>query len=228
MRQGHHIYGHCYEVMRDEAPEGNRTVSGYQARCWRGLSKRREKWGWRMLSMNFKTIIKLNNVSLHFCYCFIFLSSPEDMLRERGRRREKERERNINVREIHRWVCLLHVPNQGSNPQPRYVPWLGIKPVTLQLMERYSNQLSLTGQGQSTFSFLIELVYSAVLGSRLNWGIEIYHIPWVSTDSRLPLFLASPQPSGTFVTVDEVTLTHHCQPEVHNLYYDSPLVLHTV
>ena len=34
--------------------------------------------------------------------------------------------------EKHQISCLLSTPNQGSGPQPRYVPWLGIEPVTFQ------------------------------------------------------------------------------------------------
>ena len=32
--------------------------------------------------------------------------------------------------------------NQGSNPQPRYVPWLGIEPATFWCMGQCANQLS--------------------------------------------------------------------------------------
>ena len=44
---------------------------------------------------------------------------------ERGEEKEKERERNIHV-----WLPLT-CPLLGSWLQPRHVPWLGIKPVTL-------------------------------------------------------------------------------------------------
>ena len=50
---------------------------------------------------------------------------------DRGEGREKEKERNINL-----WLPLTY-PLLGTRPQPRPVPWLGIKPVTLWL----------TGQG---------------------------------------------------------------------------------
>ena len=43
----------------------------------------------------------------------------------RQREEEGERERNINV-----WLPLC-APYWGPGPQPRHVPWLGIKPATL-------------------------------------------------------------------------------------------------
>ena len=45
---------------------------------------------------------------------------------------EGERERNISV------GCLLHAPYWGSGPQPSYVPWLGIEPVTLWFIGQHS------------------------------------------------------------------------------------------
>ena len=44
---------------------------------------------------------------------------------DRGIGREKERKRNINV-----WLLVV-CPPLGLGLQPRRVPWLGIKPVTL-------------------------------------------------------------------------------------------------
>ena len=38
------------------------------------------------------------------------------------REREEGRKRNMGVREKHQLVASLTRPNQGSNPQPRYVP----------------------------------------------------------------------------------------------------------
>ena len=59
-----------------------------------------------------------------------FSSSPEDMLFSLLSEREGGRKRNINVREKHP-LATSHVHlDQGSNPQPRHTPWLGIKPTT--------------------------------------------------------------------------------------------------
>ena len=49
------------------------------------------------------------------------------ILRDRGRKvgrekREREKGRNISVREKHQSVVLPMCPDQGPNPQPRYVP----------------------------------------------------------------------------------------------------------
>ena len=58
------------------------------------------------------------------------------MFLERGEGREKGRERNINVEEKHQSVASCNTPNRGPGPQPRHVPWLGLKPATLQFVGR--------------------------------------------------------------------------------------------
>ena len=53
--------------------------------------------------------------------------------RERGRvvgREREEREREVDVRETHHLVASCMHPDWGSNLQPTYVPWPGIKPST--------------------------------------------------------------------------------------------------
>ena len=79
----------------------------------------------------------------------IFLSSPEDMLtdfRERGKKGEREGEKHPL------WEtpisCLPYAPQLGTAQQPRYVPWLEIKPATFHFMGWRSNQLSHTSQGR--------------------------------------------------------------------------------
>ena len=52
--------------------------------------------------------------------------------REEGR----ERERNINVRMKHRLVAFGTCPDQGLNPQPRYVPRLVIEPAIFSVYVR--------------------------------------------------------------------------------------------
>ena len=82
------------------------------------------------------------SVSLGNAYFFFLKSSPEDtfsFLLER----EGGRERSIYVREKHR----LHMcPNQGSNPQPGYVPRRRIELAAFRFMGLHSNQLSHTHQ----------------------------------------------------------------------------------
>ena len=50
------------------------------------------------------------------------------------------------MREKHGSVASHMHPDWGPNPQPRYVPWRGIKPVTFQSAGWCSNPLSHTGQ----------------------------------------------------------------------------------
>ena len=51
---------------------------------------------------------------------YFYMAKSYPFLRERER--ERERERNISVREKHQLGASCMRPNQGSNPQPRYVP----------------------------------------------------------------------------------------------------------
>ena len=62
-----------------------------------------------------------------FSFSFFFNPHPKICLLIWQRETEWEREKNINVREKH-WSAASHMgPDRGSNPQPRYVPWLGIR-----------------------------------------------------------------------------------------------------
>ena len=58
------------------------------------------------------------------------------LILERGKGKKKERERNM-VWFLSTWekrcACLLRTSYWGLGPQPRHVPWLGIKPLTLWL-----------------------------------------------------------------------------------------------
>ena len=57
------------------------------------------------------------------------------ILRDKGK--EGERERNIDVWEIH-LGCFSHSLSWGPGPQPRHVPWQGIKPATFWFAGRHS------------------------------------------------------------------------------------------
>ena len=65
---------------------------------------------------------QLQNTVLFFFSFWRFYLFPD-----RGEGKEKERERNISV-----WWPLVH-PHLGPGLQPRHVPWLGTKPVTIWL-----------------------------------------------------------------------------------------------
>ena len=69
-------------------------------------------------------------------YFYLFkkngLSSPEEnfSLLLEGVEGVRGRKENINVRKKH-WLLASHLcSNRGSNPQPRYASWPGIKPAT--------------------------------------------------------------------------------------------------
>lgn len=53
------------------------------------------------------------------------------------------------------WIVASHIhPDQGSNSQQGYVPWLGIKSATFQCMGWHFNQMSHIGH-ESTFKTLV-------------------------------------------------------------------------
>ena len=52
--------------------------------------------------------------------------------------RKRGREGGKQGRETLMCGCLSHAPNQGPDPQPRHVPWLGIEPVTIRFAGRQS------------------------------------------------------------------------------------------
>ena len=87
----------------------------------------------------------------HFFHCFL----------EREGRREKEREKYWYERE----VSSVYEP-QGSNPQPRYVPWQVIEPMSFWPMGQWPNKLSHTCKGN--FSWLLNLPSSATIPIRNN------------------------------------------------------------
>ena len=68
-------------------------------------------------------------------------------MREEGRERE-----NTDVKEKHQSVASHCCPDWESNPQPRYMSWLGIKPVNYSCVVQCSNQLS--KPARATLEFL--------------------------------------------------------------------------
>ena len=67
-------------------------------------------------------------------------------MREEGGERERVRERSMRERNID-WLPSHRFPGQRPNPQPQYVPCVGIEPTTFWFMGQYSNQLIHTSQG---------------------------------------------------------------------------------
>ena len=70
-------------------------------------------------------LLQLHNLArLNPPYIAIFWGFFEDFISflERGEGREKEKERYRDVREKHRLVASLMLPNLGPNPQSMHVP----------------------------------------------------------------------------------------------------------
>lgn len=143
------------------------------------FSKNKSYWSLEMLlfwKLNRERMLK-NSQNLGFrlfCFVFCFLNQmiyPID-LRERG----TERKREINVREKQQPVaCCMH-PNWVSNPQPRYAPWLRIKPIPFGWRGLCSNHLS-SQAGLRCSSLLYPLV-------GLNPNFLWFNLP----GSELPAF----------------------------------------
>ena len=75
---------------------------------------------------------------------------------------ERERQREISIG--HLVIC-----DQESNPQPGYVPRLGIEPTTFQSTRGCSNQLNHTGQGSA-----VDLLTQTNSQWRINYGTSHY------------------------------------------------------
>ena len=77
-----------------------------------------------------------------FFFIYFFNPQPKILVRK------GERERETSMREKHQSVISRTYPNWGSNLQPKYVPWPGIKPVTFWCMGWCSNQLGHQARAQ--------------------------------------------------------------------------------
>ena len=83
-------------------------------------------------------------VFIHYYFLILTLGHFYIAFREKGSEGQRKRlmqERNIS------WL-LLYVPWQGSNPQPGYVSWPRIEPMTIQSTGQCSNKLSHAGQAK--------------------------------------------------------------------------------
>ena len=86
------------------------------------------------------------------------------LILERGERREREGEKYQC--EKHQLVVSHTSPSWGQSPQPRHVPWEGIKLTIFQFMGQYSNQLNHIGQAR--FSFLMSAESLITLSSTVK------------------------------------------------------------
>ena len=69
-------------------------------------------------------------------------------LRERKGGRKKGRET---------WIgCFSHTPNGGPGPQPRHVPWLGIKPETFWFSGQHSTRWATPVRAYYVFKYLFD------------------------------------------------------------------------
>ena len=67
---------------------------------------------------------------------------------------ERRRERNKTQTPI---CCLSHTPSWGPGPQPRHVPWLGIKPVTFRFRNQCSMHWATPARANLGFYVLVKL-----------------------------------------------------------------------
>ena len=94
-----------------------------------------------------------------FFFFFFFLKDFIYLFLERGEEREKESEKSMS--EKHWSVASRMHHDRGPNPQPRHVPWLGIKLVTFGFLGRCPTSW---GTQSGPGSFLVRLGLWLCLG----------------------------------------------------------------
>ena len=103
---------------------------------------------------------------------FFFLRFYLFIFREKGGEGETEGEKHWCVRNTS-IDCVSHAPNQGPGPQPRHVPWLGMKPATLWFPGWHSVHWATPA---STDSLL--LINSSTLGKSRPRNTRSRSSPW--------------------------------------------------
>ena len=83
---------------------------------------------------------------------------------------ERERERGIHMREQHGLVASHMCSDWGLNPQPRHVPWLGIKPSAFWYMGRCSlKSTEPSGEDFLDLSITLEAVQILPSSNTIPW-----------------------------------------------------------
>ena len=98
--------------------------------------------------------------------------------RERKGGREREREK-------HQSVASHWSPDQGLTPQPRHVPWLGIKPVALQLIEGRDFYLLL----QHIYIYILMYLRNFDASNRTPNSSGLSHRHWLDRPASICLSL---------------------------------------
>ena len=129
-----------------------------------------------------------------FCFLRFYLF----IFRERGREREREGEKHQCV------VASRASPTWGPGPEPRHVPWPGIKPVTLWFAGWYSIHWATPARAKiisfSLFFFLKGFIYFLERGGGREKGggktsmcernmigcllhaLQLRHVPWLGIE----------------------------------------------
>ena len=130
------ISDHCTKA--NTAIKGATWILGFPSMC--------KSYVYSMLY----SIVCNSSMSKKSMYLFFFLTQGHIfiVLLEKEGEVEREKERNIDGKEKHQLVASLMCPDWGLNPQPRHVPWPGLKPMTFQFIGQCPNQLSHTSQGK--------------------------------------------------------------------------------
>ena len=117
-------------------------------------------------------------------FLFLFFKDFIYLSLEREGGRAKERERNIDVYARDTLIrCLLHTPNWGSGPQPRHMPWLWIKQVTLQ-SQACAQSTEPHQPGQSVDFFTGKINNSEVKQWKYNF---LWYVTCINSYTCLPI-----------------------------------------
>ena len=117
------------------------------------------KWLWKSLQIHF----------FFRFYLFVF--------RERGGKGEREEEKLQREKET--LIFLFHLcmqslvdscmcPNQGLNPQPLHVPWMGIEPATFRFVGQCPTNWSTPARARYVFMLNVKVLHFMYVYVKLN------------------------------------------------------------